>query len=92
MKRKTKAIEFLIETINNMLCLSTINQDGKKALCELAALILREYNCYGGYQNLYWLTFGFDLWKKNNEPDYPEKANYINNNGKEEYSRVYYIS
>lgn len=61
--------------------------------------ILHDHNRYGGYNNLYWLKYGYKKWLEDGQPDFPQKNSYITGEGMDspepgivgEFSRHYYI-
>ncbi len=88
--KKTFKVETLKDRVNG--CLRDIQYTNaeKSVMCMMLENVLHETNNYKGYNNLYWLNTGHSQWLKDGEPEGESKNLYISNNGKEEYSRIYY--
>ena len=76
------------KTIDRRLVLEEINQairdakteDQRLILRHVAERILHQSNTYRGFNWNYWMEKGFEEWKEDGEPDFPEKDQYIYGN------------
>ena len=86
--KKTMDVEQLKSWTNEQLKRTDdyADQKFKAGLCSVLAHVLHATGNYHGFNYTYWLETGNDLWRKDGEPDFPEKNKYIGN----EYDRVYY--
>lgn len=61
--------------------------------------ILFDHDRYGGYNNLYWMKYGYKKWVEDGLPHFPQKDPYVTGEGMDcpepgivgEFSRHYYI-
>ena len=84
--KKTILVESIRTEVNRLLTLDTLDQKQKSILCSFLARVLMDTNNYHGFNYTYWLCQGFEEWKKDGEPGFPEKLKYLGN----EYDRTYY--
>jgi len=82
--RKTVDIQWLVETVNQKLALTTISQAAKAQLCCFVEEILMETGNYHGFNYLQWMHNGFEQWQADGEPE--DRDPYIG----QEFDRFYY--
>lgn len=66
------------------------NDNFKAGLCIALEHILKQCNCYEGYNDNYWLEKGAEEWLRAGEPDFPEKNQFIYGPTGQQYNRIYY--
>ena len=90
MKKTAKVLD-LLKYANEQLARTDKWADDqfKSGICVFIEHILRNANCYAGYNDTYWMKQGCKEWIAAGEPDFPEKDKYIFGPlGK--FSRFYY--
>lgn len=88
--KKTIVLQNLKDKINAQLANPALSDETKMELCSILESSMREARAYNGFNYLYWMTIGFNLWIKAGKPDDTTNDEFTYGPTGQRYARKYY--